>query len=70
MTHHFSQRLRDVRAFEFPVLNAYWSDRRERARIDAEIAHSRALVQAAIDAGMAPINERQRAAWAMEKHND
>jgi len=52
-----------------PHLSSYLSDRRERDRVNAEIAHNRALVQSAIDAGMEPHNQRQRAAWAMEKRN-
>jgi len=52
-----------------PHLSSYLSDRRERDRVNAEIAHNRALVHSAIDAGMAAINERQRAAWAMEERN-
>lgn len=48
---------------DFPVFNTYWNDRDERARMDAETAHQRAVTNAIIDDGMAALNERQRAQW-------
>ena len=47
----------------FPMLNTYWNDRDNRARVDAETAHQRAVTNAIIDEGMAALNERQRTQW-------
>jgi len=46
-----------------PTLAEYIRDPR---RIDAEIAEHRAMANAAIDAGMRRLNDRQAAEWAQE----
>lgn len=51
----------------FPILNAYWNDRRERARMDAETIHNRAIAHANFDAGMAALNAKQAERWECEQ---
>lgn len=47
----------------FPTLNRYWNDPAYRARIDAEAAHARDLLNQHIDAGMAALNAKQAKGW-------
>jgi hypothetical protein len=47
-----------------PHLNAYWSDREERARMDAEARHLNALSMESMDRVLAPANAIQLAKWA------
>lgn len=56
----------EARSARFPVLNSYWNDRTERARMDAETAHNRAISAAAWDAKMADLNAKQRKAWEQD----
>lgn len=57
----------ELAAMSFAEIEEYW---RSPARLDAEIAANRASVHAAIDAGMEPINERQRKRWADEENGN
>lgn len=50
----------------FLGVKRYFEDAAYRAEIDAEVAGNRARMHAAIDAGMAPLNQRQQARWAAE----
>lgn len=57
----------DVQISDCAELRHYWSDPAYRAQCDAEVAANRALCNAAIDRGMAALNQKQRDRWAAEE---
>lgn len=63
---HFSPRLREVRASEFPHLEAHWNDPAARLRERAEIDHYHALSMSMMDRVLAPAKAKQVAAWEQE----
>lgn len=57
----FVRRLDELAAMNFAEIQSYW---RDPAPLNAEIEANRAEVHAAIDRGMAPLNDKQAARWA------
>lgn len=67
MTSHFYADQGVQVSGDLTELRRYWSDPAYREACDAEVEVNRALCHAAIDRGMAALNEKQRARWAAEE---